>query len=103
METARSVREAFDLTGRVALVTGAGGSIGRTTAEVLAGAGATVVCADIDAAAASETASAILGQGGRAESAQLDVSQRRRGGEPRRHGRRRATVACTSCATSPGS
>ena len=75
METARSVRDAFDLTGRAALVTGAGGSIGRTTAEVLAGAGATVVCADIDAAAASETASAILGQGGRAESAQLDVSQ----------------------------
>src|SRR5271167_1018752 len=75
METAQTVRDAFDLTGRVALVTGAGGSIGRTTAEVLAGAGATVVCADIDAASASDTASAILGQGGRAESAQLDVSQ----------------------------
>jgi len=75
VETARSVREAFDLTGRVALVTGAGGSIGRTTAEVLAGAGATVVCADIDAAAAAEAASAILGQGGKAESSELDVSR----------------------------
>src|SRR3984957_13969014 len=76
METALTVRNAFDLTGRVALITGAGGGIGRTTAEVLAGAGATVVCADINAAAADETASGILGQGGRAESAQLDVSQR---------------------------
>src|SRR5580700_4743302 len=76
METALTVRNAFDLTGRVALVTGAGGSIGRTTAEVLAGAGATVVCADVNGAAAHETASAILGQGGKAESAELDVSVR---------------------------
>ncbi len=76
METARSVQHAFDLTGRVALVTGAGSGIGRTTAEVLAGAGATVVCADIDAATAAETAGGILGQGGRAESAALDVSAR---------------------------
>ncbi len=76
METARSVHDAFDLTGRVALVTGAGSGIGRTTAEVLAGAGATVVCADINAAAAAETAGGILGQGGRAESAEIDVSAR---------------------------
>ena len=76
METARSVHDAFDLTGRVALVTGAGSGIGRTTAEVLAGAGATVVCADINAATASETAGGILGQGGRAESAELDVAAR---------------------------
>ncbi len=76
METAQSVRDAFDLTGRVALVTGAGGGIGRSTSEVLAAAGATVVCADIDGTAAAETAGAVLGQGGRAESAQLDESVR---------------------------
>jgi 3-oxoacyl-[acyl-carrier protein] reductase len=76
METAQSVRNAFDLTGRVALVTGAGSGIGRTTAEVLAGAGATVVCADINSATASETAAAILGQGGRAENAELNVAAR---------------------------
>ena len=76
METAQSVRSAFDLTGRVALVTGAGSGIGRTTAEVLAGAGATVICADINGATASETAAAILGQGGRAESAELNVAAR---------------------------
>ena len=76
METAQSVRDAFDLTGRVALVTGAGNGIGRSSAEVLAGAGATVVCADIDAARAAETARCILDAGGRAESAELDVSVR---------------------------
>ena len=76
METAGSVRHAFDLTGRVALVTGAGSGIGRTTAEVLAGAGATVVCADIDPARAAETARAIVDEQGKAESAQIDVSQR---------------------------
>src|SRR5580658_6611978 len=76
METAQTVRNAFDLMGRVALVTGAGSGIGRTTAEVLAGAGATVVCADINGATASETAAAILGQGGRAESAELNVAAR---------------------------
>src|SRR5580700_9704352 len=76
METALTVRNAFDLTGRVALVTGAGGSIGRTTAEVLAGAGATVVCADVNGPAAAETAKGILGSGGKAEGAELDVSVR---------------------------
>jgi|HubBroStandDraft_6_1064221.scaffolds.fasta_scaffold684100_1 3-oxoacyl-[acyl-carrier protein] reductase len=76
METAGSVRHAFDLTGRVALVTGAGSGIGRTTAEVLAGAGATVVCADIVPERAAETARAIVGESGKAESAQIDVSQR---------------------------
>jgi 3-oxoacyl-[acyl-carrier protein] reductase len=75
METTKSVRAAFDLTGRVALVTGAGSGIGRTTAEVLAAAGALVVCADINRDGAEETARAIGGNGGRAESAELDVAQ----------------------------
>jgi 3-oxoacyl-[acyl-carrier protein] reductase len=75
METTKSVRAAFDLTGRVALVTGAGSGIGRTAAEVLAAAGALVVCADINRDGAEETARAIGGNGGRAESAELDVAQ----------------------------
>jgi len=74
VETTQSVRDAFDLSGRVALVTGAGGGIGRTAAEVLAAAGATVVCADLDAAAAAETARSIEDTGGSAESAELDVA-----------------------------
>jgi 3-oxoacyl-[acyl-carrier protein] reductase len=76
VETSESVRGAFDLTGRVALVTGAGSGIGRTTAEVMAGAGAAVVCGDINVDGAEETARGIVGAGGQAESAQLDVSDR---------------------------
>jgi 3-oxoacyl-[acyl-carrier protein] reductase len=76
VETTESVRKAFDLTGRVALVTGAGSGIGRTTAEVLAGAGATVVCADINETGAEETAQGIVNADGRAELARLNVADR---------------------------
>jgi 3-oxoacyl-[acyl-carrier protein] reductase len=70
------VRDAFDLTGRVALVTGGGGGIGRTTAEVLAGSGAMVVCADVNLEGAQESAQAIVAAGGKAESAHVDVAVR---------------------------
>ena len=75
METSESVHHAFDLSGRVALVTGAGSGIGRTTAEVLAGAGAIVVCADINMTGAEETAHGIQESGGRASAAELDVAE----------------------------
>jgi 3-oxoacyl-[acyl-carrier protein] reductase len=47
------------LAGRVALVTGAGQGIGRATAECLADAGARIVIADVDGAAAQTTADSI--------------------------------------------
>jgi len=47
------------LAGQIAVVTGAGGAIGRATAKALAGAGAEVAALDIDLAAANETAKAI--------------------------------------------
>ncbi len=77
METAETVRRAFDLSGRVAVVTGAGSGIGRATAEVLAGAGAAVYCADVREAAAEETAAAILADGaaGPAYARRVDVSE----------------------------
>lgn len=56
------------------VVTGAGSGIGRATAEQFAFGGATVVCADIDPAAASETALRITQHGGRAEAHTLDVA-----------------------------
>ena len=65
---------AFDLTGRVALVTGAASGIGRASAERMAEAGATVVCADRDAEGATVTARQITGAGGQADSVSLDVT-----------------------------
>ena len=41
----------YDLSGQVAVLTGAGSGIGKATALTLAGAGATIVGGDIDEAA----------------------------------------------------
>jgi len=63
------------LAGRVALVTGGGGGIGRAVAERLARDGATVEIAEIDAARGAETAAAIAQQGGRAHAERVDVCE----------------------------
>jgi len=68
--------EAFDLSGRVAVVPGAGSGIGWGTARVLAGAGATVVCADVDGEAAAATRDEIEAAGGSAAAVTTDVTQR---------------------------
>jgi NAD(P)-dependent dehydrogenase (short-subunit alcohol dehydrogenase family) len=60
--------------GRVALVTGAGGGIGRATAERLAAEGASVMCADIDETAAAHTVGSIVDGGGTAHAARCDVA-----------------------------
>jgi NAD(P)-dependent dehydrogenase (short-subunit alcohol dehydrogenase family) len=64
----------FDLTGKVALVTGAGMGLGRIFSAALARFGAEVICADRDAAGAGETAAAIVAQGGRSRPLAVDVS-----------------------------
>jgi 3-oxoacyl-[acyl-carrier protein] reductase len=63
----------FSLTGRAALVTGAGSGIGQAVAAAFAEAGASVLATDIDAKAAEATADGIRANGGRAESCELDV------------------------------
>lgn len=68
-----TVFDKFDLTGRVAIVTGAGNGIGEAIAIVLAAAGAHVVVADIAAAAAAATTQQIVDRGFSAEAAELDV------------------------------
>jgi 3-oxoacyl-[acyl-carrier protein] reductase len=66
----------FDLTGRSALVTGAGGGIGAAVARALAVAGAAVLVSDVDADAASVVAQNICANGGKADSIALDVRDR---------------------------
>ena len=67
-------RKLFDLTGRRALVLGAGSGIGKASAEALGALGADVFCADLDEAGAKATASAISAAGRRAEAARADAA-----------------------------
>jgi NAD(P)-dependent dehydrogenase (short-subunit alcohol dehydrogenase family) len=62
------------LAGKTAIVTGGGGGIGRATARAFAIEGAKVVVADIDEAAALETAALIRGDGGDAIGLAADVA-----------------------------
>lgn len=63
------------LSGKVALITGAGAGIGRESALVFAQEGAAVVAVDRDRAAADEIAAAITRSGGAALAVEADVSR----------------------------
>ena len=64
-----------DLNGRVAVVTGAAMGIGQACAAALAEAGASVVLADIDAAAGEAAREAIEAAGGSAQFVRADVTR----------------------------
>ena len=65
----------MDFTGKVALITGGGGGIGRATALAFAKAGAKVVVVDRDMAAGEATAGIIKQQGGEAKFVAADVTK----------------------------
>lgn len=71
-----AMEDVLDLSGRTAVVTGAASGIGKASAELLATAGATVVCADIDARGAEATAEGIAKNGGSSRATRVDVSAR---------------------------
>lgn len=68
MDTSR-----FDLSGRTAVVVGAGRGIGRACARGLADHGARVACADLDVDGIATTAAAIRDAGGEADEHVVDV------------------------------
>jgi NAD(P)-dependent dehydrogenase (short-subunit alcohol dehydrogenase family) len=66
-------KQMFDLSGKTALVAGAGSGIGEASAHGLAAHGAHVICGDLDDARAAMTAQSIQALGYSAESVALDI------------------------------
>lgn len=66
--------DAFDLSGRSIIVTGASRGIGRTTAEVLAAAGANVIAVARTESALDALVQDIIGSGGKALAVRADVN-----------------------------
>ena len=64
----------YGLDGKVALVTGGGGGIGRATALVFARSGAAVMVSDVNATGGAETVALIEAAGGRAAFVACDVA-----------------------------
>ena len=64
----------MQLSGKSALISGAGGGICRAIAVAFAKEGANVACVDIDEAAAEETVRLVLAEGARAVAGRCDVS-----------------------------
>lgn len=68
-------RNIFDLTGKVAIITGGGAGLGRAICEGFAQYGALVAVVDLDEALAKETCDSIEKDGGKAVAITCDVSK----------------------------
>jgi len=68
-----NVQAHFDLSGKVAIVTGGGNGIGRASAMMLAAYGAAVAIADLKPAAAEKVAAEIVAAGGKALALECNV------------------------------
>ena len=68
------IQQLFDLSGRVALVTGAAQGMGRAMSLAFADAGADLLIADINTDGLSATAASISKMGGRAHAVICDVT-----------------------------
>jgi NAD(P)-dependent dehydrogenase (short-subunit alcohol dehydrogenase family) len=100
-------KDLFGMAGQVAAVTGAASGLGLAMAEVMAGAGATVVLLDVDAQGLETARESITAAGCRVETAVLDVGDRAaiRSQIDRivaRHGRLDAVVANAGVTAGPG-
>lgn len=69
------IADSFDLSGRSAIVTGGAGLLGKQFCRILTEAGASVLVADVDEAAANEIAKEIGDAGGKAAAKASDVSK----------------------------
>lgn len=72
-QEARDLAESFSFSGKAALVIGSGLNIGRAIVQEFAQRGARVVAADVDFAAAQETAELVRQAGGEAYAVAIDV------------------------------
>lgn len=69
------IQEKFDLTGRVAVVTGGVGLLGAEFCKTLAEAGAAVAVVDLNGAAAEKVAAALVADGYRAKAVPTDITK----------------------------
>jgi len=76
LSTAARRESIVELSGQVAIVTGAGRGIGRATALELAQMGADIVVAELDREGAERTAAEVKGLGRRVSVARTDVTSR---------------------------
>ena len=80
-QSKQRVESPANLSGQVALVTGAARGLGRCIAQTLAAAGAKVACIDINTETLADTVAAIRAAGGTAEPIACDVTDSSRVGE----------------------